>query len=136
MHYRRVSLEQRCQIAALIEIKITKASVAEQLQLHRSTIYRELKRNELGCGEYRAKQAHAFARWRRLKFCKKKRLGFNKQTEHALRAGLSPEQIAGRFKRQSHQAIYDEIYFHRPELKCFLPRFGKRRGRGRLGRRV
>jgi transposase, IS30 family len=132
--YRRVSFAQRCQIVALIENEISICKVALQLNLHRSTIYRELKRNRLSPGLYRARHAHAFARWRRLKFCKKKRLGFDQQTERALKAEFSPEQIAGRFKRQSHQSIYDEINFHRPELRRFLPRFGKRRGRGRKGR--
>lgn len=133
-HYRRVSFGQRCQIASLMENEISIRRMAVQLKVHRSTIYRELKRNELSRGLYRARQADALARWRRLKFCKKKRLGFNAQTERALKAEFSPEQIAGRFKRQSHQTIYDEINYHRPELKRFLPRFGKRRGRGRKGR--
>jgi IS30 family transposase len=61
--------------------------------------------------------------------------------EQKLRAGLSPQLIAGRLKREypehsiSHEAIYQWIFEERQDLKGYLLRAGKPK-RGRAGARA
>lgn len=136
--YRRVSVGLRCQIMALLRTKISVQAISRHLSLHRSTIYREMKRNRAPGATYSVGVAHAMAMKRR-QSCRKRRAFENKEISdlvvRGLEAGLSPELIAGRTGRVSHQTIYSELWLRRPELRIHLPRFGKRRGRGRAGRR-
>lgn len=136
--YQRVSVEQRCQIMALLRTKIRVREISRQLGLHRATVYREIKRNQCSRGFYSARFAQTLASWRR-KSCRKGRcleaVGLYELVARGLRSGLSPELIAGRTGRVSHQTIYNELKSHHPELRGYLPRYGKRRGRGRQGRR-
>ena len=44
-NYKRLSLGQRYQIQSLFNIGLSQTKIAEQLNVHRSTISRELKRN-------------------------------------------------------------------------------------------
>jgi transposase, IS30 family len=43
--YKQLSLEQRSQLQLLLKLGISKKEIAEELGVHRSTVYRELKRN-------------------------------------------------------------------------------------------
>lgn len=56
MKYRRITIEQRLQMKALLDIGLSKTRVAAKLGLHRSSIGRELRRNTGGRG-YRPQQA-------------------------------------------------------------------------------
>jgi len=75
------------------------ASMAKALGRHRSTIYRELKRNALGPNSYVWNKAHT--RYRRRLFWKRPRpqlahLELTRYIQKKLKRYWSPEQIAGR----------------------------------------
>lgn len=52
MTHRRLTYEDRCQIAALLKRGISKAAVARDIGVHRSTISREIRRNGGKTGYY------------------------------------------------------------------------------------
>ena len=62
--YRHLTYDKRCQIYALLKSGCSKAEVARQIGVHRSTVTNELKRNTGGNG-YRYKQAQEKASSRR-----------------------------------------------------------------------
>ena len=96
--------------------------IAERLQRHRSTIYREIKRNRVHDEEplYRGSfhvAADMQARARRQRLGKLSRKpGLALYVRDRLKAGWSPEQIAGRLRasaapeRLSHETIYRFVY--------------------------
>ncbi len=115
--------------------------IARALGRDRSCISRELKRNG-GAGGYSAVAAQARCEARRRQPRKKKM--DRPEISEAVRAGLakcwSPDQIAGRLRRDSpkdkrrwisHQTIYTWIRTdeHREHWESFLRRGGKRRPR-------
>jgi len=55
--YKQLSLEQRSQLQLLLKMGISKKKLAEELGVHRSTVYRELKRNAKKDGGYSARYA-------------------------------------------------------------------------------
>ena len=129
--------------------KISK--IAEVIGVHRSTIYRELKRNT-GLRGYRSKQAHKKARSR-----SKKKNSFRisekvwEVVEKRLRNEHSPEQISGYLLADkkiqiSHEIIYQYVYRDKREggdlhkhLRCQKP-YRKRTGsydrRGKIRNRT
>jgi hypothetical protein len=138
--YSRVSYGVRCQIEAFLQIEISVPDMAKLLNLHKTTIYREINRNSYG-NVYSAKKAQKNA-GDRYKFCRRKkiistRLGI--KIEGRLALGWSPEQIAGRLKQENikasicPQTIYRYIDEHKP-LRGFLRRYDKR-GAGRYRQR-
>jgi IS30 family transposase len=136
--YRRVGYEQRCQIYALLQTEKSVQAISHALRIHRSTIYRELKRNQSE-RSYIPQLAHASALWRR-RTCSRKKLFSDPKIVNVVTEGLkqdlSPEQIAGRSGLLSHQTIYYALRFEKfRHLQVYLRRYGKRRGRGRKGRR-
>lgn len=136
--YRRVSYAERCQINALLETKISVLKISQRLGVHRSTIYREIKRNSFHNGYYEPKLAEKLSQ-KRFESCRRTRI-FNhrenlEQLKTHLQKDLSPEQISGRIGLASHQTIYNEIQKYRRELAVHLRRFGKRRSGGRHYRR-
>jgi transposase, IS30 family len=48
--YSRVSYEQRCQIYAFLQVKLSIPEIARRLSFNKSTIYREISRNKLQAG--------------------------------------------------------------------------------------
>src|SRR5918994_3221838 len=120
--YTHVSLAERREIARMHAAKIPIRVMAERLQRHRSTIYREIKRNwvhdeePLYRGYYHvAADMQARARRQRLgKLSRKPVLAV--YVMDRLKAGWSPEQIAGRLRasgapeRLSHETIYRFVY--------------------------
>ena len=114
--YHQLTQGQRYQIYALKKMSITLTRISEIVGVHKSTISRELMRNQ-GMRGYRAKQAHRFALERRRKSKVKKRIseGIWRQIEGLVRLEWSPEQISSRmFLEQgvsiSHEWIYQHIY--------------------------
>jgi transposase, IS30 family len=117
--YQQLTYEQRCQIYALKSRGDSNRKIARQLNVHPSTIDRELIRNS-GKRGYRFKQAEAKSQKRR-----HRRTGRNmKMTldlialikEKLTRYQWSPEQIAGWLEREqgrkiiSHERIYQYIW--------------------------
>ena len=113
MSYTQLTQEQRYQIYALLKMKHSQTEIANVLGTHRSTISRELKRNQ-GKRGYRPNQAHQFALQRRKKARKRITTEIWTLVEEKLREDWSPEQITGRFKEEniaiSHEYIYQYVY--------------------------
>jgi IS30 family transposase len=134
--YSRVSYAIRCQIHAYFKMKIPIREISILVGVHKSTIYRELKRNyDFLSGCYEPEMADYLAQ-RRYKQCRKRYIitGQIKQIiKNCLQAEWSPQQISGRLKLEkgeglSHQTIYNYIYH--AGLKGHLRKNG-RRGAGR-----
>lgn len=113
--YTQLTQEQRYQIKALLKMEHTQTAIAIVLDVHRSTICRELRRNHEQRG-YRPKQAHEKAMHRRQH---KTRSIITRETweliEEKLSMDWSPEQITGWLKRHgcqavSHERIYQYVY--------------------------
>lgn len=116
--YKHVSKEQRYQISVLLKAGHKVSFISEQLNLHRSTVYREIKRNSKPRGSYDAKYANWCAEIRKERFAKNRKL--NQAMISFIRDKLeneqwSPEQITGYSKMNnipmvSHERIYQFIY--------------------------
>jgi IS30 family transposase len=127
------------------------AEMAEHLGRHRSTLYREVKRNQSahdGC--YRATHSVEKASGRKRRSRRNLRYGPAEfaPSEAMIREGLSPEQIVGRRKREgqrvmSHETIYrwiwtdkrcgGTLWLHlRGARKRRRKRYGRYDSRGRL----
>lgn len=141
--YSRVSYEVRCQISALLQAEITIPEIARQLGFHKSTVYREIKRNShlcFGKKVYYANVANKFAR-QRFKSCRKRpavKEGLESLVIEKLWRSWSPEQIAGRLNLErgiklSHESIY-RFLKKNPEHRIHL-KFAGKRGQGRYRQR-
>lgn len=144
MSHHHLTRDQRVELAVLWRLGQTKAQIARELCVHRSTIGRELGRNnQPSRSRYHARVAQAKAKYRRQAANHRRyRLVpgsfLARYCEKALRYELVPEQIAGRLlhvlgeKRISHETIYRWIYLDRPDLKSCLrsTKHGYRRKRG------
>ncbi len=93
MSYSQLTYEQRYLIYRLLKIGHTQTYIAKMIDVHRSTISRELKRNT-GKRGYRYKQAHRMAESR--KNNARKRITANDWLiiERYSRKDFSPEQTA------------------------------------------
>lgn len=150
--YNQLTSEQRYQISALKRIGHSQTEIAKELEVHKSTISRELSRNT-GERGYRPRQAHEKARERRAKATPTKRISAEtwEEVEEKLRQDWSPEQVSGWLeKRQeiriSHEWIYQHIladqqangdlYTHLRQYRKRRKRYGKHDRRGKLPDRV
>ena len=149
--YSQLDLSERRTLFRLVEARRPVGEIAKRLGRHRSTIYRELGRNRFRDGDrgfygYFPLTAQDLASRRRQR-CRKLAADdrLRAHVVERLAAGWSPQQIAGRLKRQSadggpavcHETIYRHVYG--PEgrddgLYRYLPKARRRRGR-RYGRR-
>ncbi len=112
---RHLTQEDRYYIKAQKDIGKTIAKIAKKLKVDKSTISRELTRNS-GQRGYRPKQAHAKARqrWTSATKATKMTAKLKSYIKSKIRQDWSPEQIAGRLKRDgadgvSHERIYQFI---------------------------
>jgi len=151
MMYRQITFAERYTLGVLRRGGLSPAAIARTLGRHRSTILREVQRNQ-ACsdGAYRPQLADWYARGRRSRSRRNRQF-----TEAAwtriralLREDWSPEQIAGRLRRNqafaiSHETIYRYIwadkraggtlYQHlRGARKQRRKRYGRYERRGRL----
>lgn len=144
--YDQLSLDERCEIARLQGNGCSVRQIAAALDRSPSTISRELKRNSGAQVGYRPSYASQQTRTRRWK-------GSRLERDESLRAavlerlasGWSPEQIAGRLRRErggkvvSHESVYRFIHAQIARTKDYrwrryLPRGKSKRGwRGRKG---
>jgi hypothetical protein len=103
--YGQLTLEERCSIASLRAAGQSIRQIAAALDRQPSTISRELKRN---CGNkvgyqpaYAQQQTHA-RRWSGSRLERDQTL--RDEVLGCLRDGCSPEQVAGRLARETHQS--------------------------------
>jgi IS30 family transposase len=148
--YRQLDLDQRRILFRLVEARAPVGEIAARLGRHPSTIHRELGRNRFRDGDrgfcgYFPLNAQDLARRRRQR---RRKLaadeGLRAHVTERLRAGWSPQQIAGRLRHEAdggptvcHETIYRHVYG--PEgredgLYRHLPKARRRRG-SRHGRR-
>ncbi len=115
MSYQHRSLEERHYIELSLKNEITLTDIANSLDRSQSTISREVARNT-GQKGYRHKQADRMAQERHTVKYKSSKLTaeITDMIEDQLRQDWSPEQIAGRLKRDGviklhYEAIYPYI---------------------------
>lgn len=138
--YSRVSYEIRCQISAYLETNISIPTMAKLLGFNKSTIYREIKRNNQW-NRYLPSFANELAK-KRYKSCRRKYVingRVEKIVQSGLKEGWSPEQVAGRIRLEkianiSHETVY-RYTRNNPKFKPFL-RWHKRRGYGRYRQKM
>ncbi len=113
--YTHLTLEQRYQIQALMKMGHSYQEIGDVIGVHKSTITREVRRNQ-GRRGYRPQQAHRFTLSRRRT---KIRRRIAADTWHCinglLKAEWSPEQISGWLRTQqgtfiSPEWIYQHVY--------------------------
>lgn len=138
MSYRQLTPEQRYQIWACLRMGMTRSGIAKEVGVHRSTITRELRRNESGRWKYNPSRAIRMVRERHEG---KRKRRIDERTwaivEKLLKMEWSPEQISMRLKVEglrsvSHETIYRHIYQNKQEggdLYIFLRRRHKYRKR-------
>jgi len=143
--YKQLTSGQRYQISTLKKIGYGPTEIAKELEVHKSTISRELSRNT-GERGYRPKQANEKALERRANATPGKRISAEtwEAVEEKLRQDWSPEQISGWLEKRQELRISPEwIYQHiladqqtGGELYTHLRQHGKRRKRyGKYDRR-
>ena len=145
MGYSQLTQGQRYVITVLNKRGETQEDIADEIGVHKSTVCRELDRNE-GQRGYRYKQAHRFAMERQQgkRDCRITDEDWD-QIDDLIRDELSPEQISERFEHEdngsiSHEWIYEHIrqdkaeggdlYTYRRHPKPYKKR-GVEDGRGR-----
>lgn len=119
MSYRQLTQEQRYQIGTSLKMGMKKSEIARQMEVHRSTVSREIRRND--SSGYNSSRAVAMARERHRH---KRKYRVDSQTwaivESQLKMEWSPEQISKRMElegsgRVSHETIYRHIYQDKKE---------------------
>ena len=151
MKYQQLSAEERVIIATLRKQGLAAPAIGLELGRHRSTVWRELRRNRAPYdGAYRSARAHERAGARRKRSRRNQQFGRDElgQVEAMLRERWSPEQIAGTLRRSgrlsiSHETIYRHVWADRRRgggrhlhLRCASKqrrkRYGRYDSRGRL----
>jgi IS30 family transposase len=149
--YHQLSTEERYELAAMRRQGLRMAKMADHLGRHRSTLYREVKRNQSAHdGRYRATHSVEKAGGRQRRSRRNLRYGPAEfaPIEAMIREGFSPEQIVGRRKLEgkqvmSHETIYRWIWTDkqcggtlwqhlRGARKQRRKRYGRYDSRGRL----
>ena len=132
--YTQRTQEERCQIYILKKAGHHQAEIAATLERHKSTVSRELKRNQ-GLKGYRPQQAHSLALARRDEKAQPRLdQGVWQHIERRIREAWSPAQIVARLEREqgvriSHEWIYQYLYADKRSggnlyrcLRCQKPR--------------
>ena len=145
-HYQQLTIEERCEISRLHAAGRSIRQVASSLDRSPSTIARELNRNAAKSQGYQPSYAQQQARARRWRGSRLQRNPeLRGQVLAGLKAGWSPEQVAGRLALEagrrviSYETIYRFIYAQLARKKDYawrhyLPRAKSKRGwRGRKG---
>ena len=120
MAHTELDLRERRAIEDMLNAKVPVSKIAAEIGRHRSSIYREIKRNGFEDDElselngYYGMVAQREASKRRAR--RRKLVRFEDLRAHVLRSGWTPEQIAGRLGyddqpvRVSHETIYAYVY--------------------------
>ncbi|MFU8824314.1 IS30 family transposase [Yoonia sp.] len=143
MTHTELDLRERRAIEDMLNAKVPVSKIAVEIGRHRSTVFREIKRNRFVDQElpklngYYGMTAQRFAVARRAR--RRKLLRHPDLRQHVitqLKVGWSPEQIAGRLQldgqplRVSHETIYAYVYGpdgQSEELARHLPHRRKKR---------
>lgn len=151
--YTQLTQEQRYQIYAFLKAGFSQSTIASEINVHKSTVCRELKRNS-GLKGYRPKQAHVKATNRRHRAVKYVKLTpkIIVMVNDLIQQDFSPEQVSGALKRNqglmiSHETIYKHLladkanggtlYKHlRRSNRKRRKRYGSRNLRGQIIGRV
>lgn len=145
-NYCHLTLAQRYKIEALFKAGHKAPFIAEQINVNKSTIYRELERNRTKTGSYGAHLAQEFSTEKKERFSLNRK--FSPAMERFIRDKLSneqwsPEQITGYCKLKeipmvSHERIYQFIYQDKAEdgqlyknLRVASKKYRKRYGSGK-----
>lgn len=145
VRYSHLSYVERRKIERWRHAKMSATEIARRLGRHRSTVFRELRRNHYHDAEIRELTGYygllAHERAQRRRFRRRKmviHVDLRHRVETCLKSGWTPEQIAGRMRferapvRVSQETIYQHIYSdagRRAELWRHLAS-GRRRRRG------
>ena len=152
MKYKQLTMMQRYQIEALLKEGLSQQKIAENIGVHRSTVFREIKRNALDDGEYDPLSASVSTRLRYQYKSKNRKLNKKHITyiRQHLKEGWSPEQISGRMQVDglsslSHETIYQYIYkkgnevlhqYLRHKHKKYTKRTAAHQSRGQIKNRI
>jgi IS30 family transposase len=138
-----ISHEKRIELGAFLRAGKKQKEIATLLNVHPSSISRELQRNGTRYGKYFVKKAQRRCDERRTKANQRfRKIGRNETLKgyvvRKLKKYWSPEQIAGRLKRKHgrtiicHETIYEFIYEKRFDLakylRCRKGKYRKRHG--------
>ena len=151
MTYHQITYEERYTVGLLRQRGLAAAAIARVLGRHRSTIGREVRRNQAHSdGSYRSPLADWYARGRRSRSRRNRRFSASdwERIQALVREDWSPEQVAGRLRLDqelaiSHETIYRYIWadkraggtLHqhlRGARKQRRKRYGRYDSRGRL----
>src|SRR5260370_30153572 len=118
MTYRQITYAERYTLGLLRQGGLTPAAIARVLGRHRSTIGREVRRNQAHSdGSYRSPLADWYARGRRSRSRRNRRFSASdwERIQALVREDWSPEQVAGRLRLDqelaiSHETIYRYIW--------------------------
>ena len=142
MSYKQLTLEQRYKIYGLLHTNLSKSEISERVGIHKSTLYRELKRNR-GLRGYRPRQAYLRAEKRREQASKYIRFTdtVKERVEQYLKEDWSPEQISGYLCEQekihiSHETIYQYLWANKRAGGTLFKhlRWSRRKRRKRYGK--
>jgi IS30 family transposase len=148
--YKQLTQEQRYQIYALMKMGHYQTEIAKCIGVDKSTISRELKRNQ-GQRGYRPKQAHNLAMSKRKQGQRRIQTETWALIEAKIRLDWSPEQISGWLLKHhgiqvSHEWIYQyllsdkqaggDLHKHLRCQKKRRKRYGSHDRRGKLPNRV
>lgn len=132
VRYHHITKEERIKIESYLEDDIGLREIARRLSRSPSTISEEIRQKRKRRGVYRAGEVDRRVRQRKSKANSRSRRIERGSTLEAhiiskLKLYWSPEQIAGRLKREHrkktvvcHQTIYAYMYDVHPELKKYL----------------
>jgi IS30 family transposase len=112
--YTQLTQEKRYHIYAFMKAHFSKTNIASEIGVHKSTVSREMRRNQ-GKKGYRPKQAHAMALERRTEAhkCVKLTPPVIALINECIRQDFSPEQVSGFLARMHHLRIsHETIYQH------------------------
>jgi len=138
--FAQLTLTEREFIRSALSQRRRIREIANILGKHRSTVFREVRRNTNAGGIYDARHAQSFLRRRRLEAREKFRIIDNDlqlqiELERLFENSLSPEQIVGYIKRGGHmrnvsrQAIYEWVHRQWQTRKMYLRHKGRPRVR-------
>ena len=106
-NYTRLNMSERCLISVFLSMKAPIGRIPKELGRHRSTIYREIKRNQ-NHDRYLPAKAHAMSKQRHPHAMNKLQThqALNEYVLDGLKKGWSPEQISGRMKKRKKNFTY------------------------------